>query len=358
MIAPHISRKILTIGCAYKPPRGGIAQVLEVYDREVFGAGNFKFVANSGNGNVASNALVAAWALLLTLVRLCCDWSIRVVHIHTSSYISFWRAAVSALVARAFGKRVVMHVHSGAFKTFCGSHTRAVCWVLRRCHAVVGLTPSWGSFFEQLQLRRVAVIPNVVPSAQLAPRRPAGELHLLYLGLLSRDKGAYDLLQAMALLPASCPVRLHVGGNGDTAAFTREIARLGLDQKVEFLGWVSGERKVGLLNSCHAMVLPSYYEGLPMSVLEALAYGMAVIATPVGGVPEVVDNNSSGILVEPGDVQALAAAIERLAADAQLRDQMGRESARRGKDFLPQAAEARLTQLYTTLLGMNGTVKK
>ena len=98
---------------------------------------------------------------------------------------------------------------------------------------------------------------------------------------------------------------------------------LGIADHVELLGWVRGEDKERLLATAVLYVLPSYNEGLPVSVLEAMAAGLPILTTPVGGIPEAVTDGVEGFLVEPGDVRTLADRLERLLADADLARRMG-----------------------------------
>jgi glycosyltransferase involved in cell wall biosynthesis len=95
------------------------------------------------------------------------------------------------------------------------------------------------------------------------------------------------------------------------------------------LGWVTGENKEALLSTASIFVLPSYYEGLPMSVLEAMAWGVPVITTPVGGIPEVVRHGEEGVIVQPGDIVGLTAALRQLLDDESLRQRLGANGRKR-----------------------------
>jgi glycosyltransferase involved in cell wall biosynthesis len=124
------------------------------------------------------------------------------------------------------------------------------------------------------------------------------------------------------------------------------IAESGLGDCVHFNGFVSGDAKAGLLSRTDVFVLPSYNEGLPISILEAMSYGCAIVSTPVGGIPEVVKDN--GVLVKPGDIDGIASAIYSL-SDPETCLRMGAESSRIVQDFYPEAVMARLRQIYLSL---------
>jgi glycosyltransferase involved in cell wall biosynthesis len=141
-----------------------------------------------------------------------------------------------------------------------------------------------------------------------------------------QDKGAFDLIEAFAELPAADLQRteLVLAGNGDLESAHRLIAKLNLTDKVSILDWLDPVRRDELLATADAFILPSYNEGLPMSMLEAMAWGLPAIVTPVGGIPEVIRHNRNGLLVEPGDRAQLIQAMHQLIGDEALRLSLGR----------------------------------
>ena len=126
---------------------------------------------------------------------------------------------------------------------------------------------------------------------------------LLFLGLLGKNKGIYDLLECIRdhKVEFQGKLKLYIGGNGEIEHVKQLIKEYGIADIVIFEGWVSGDKKIELLNKSDAYILPSYKEGLPISILEAMSYGMPIISTPVGGIPEIVSNGENGYLVEPGN---------------------------------------------------------
>ncbi len=143
------------------------------------------------------------------------------------------------------------------------------------------------------------------------------------LGRLHADKGIYDLLDALSQLRAAVPdVRLVCAGEGERAAVARYAERLGIGDAVKFTGWVGPSGKRALLESAAVCALPSYDEGMPLGLLEAMAAGVPVVATRVGGVPDIVEDGVSGILVEPGSPLALAGAIVRVLGDRETRERL------------------------------------
>ena len=177
----------------------------------------------------------------------------------------------------------------------------------------------WG-----LDPSRVSVLPNPAPELPELPSRAElraelgfGGKTLVFAGRLGRQKALGVALQALVDVP---DVTLAVAGDGpERSALERRVGELGLDGRVSFLGSVPRAQVLRLFRAADASVLPSAWENLPHTVVEALAVGCPVIASSVGGVPEVVRDGENGFLVPPGDPPALAAAIERFFSDGDLR---------------------------------------
>lgn len=247
-----------------------------------------------------------------------------------------------------------MHIHGATFNSYYGRNKNRVQKTLRNCDAVIALSQYWKDFFEtQIGLNNVTIIPNIVPDADESNSNRVSDsiTHMLFLGELGPRKGVYDLLDALHANYAHLKGRviMHIGGNGDTQKLEDTISRLGLIDMVRFEGWVSGERKKQLLSQCSVYILPSYAEGLPISILEAMAYSHAIISTPVGGIPEVVDE-TNGILVEPGDTTALGQAICTIVDDRDKANKLGSQSLAKVKPHFSSEVAKDMSQLYIKLL--------
>ena len=355
LIDRSISDRVLTVGERYwDPVHGGIVSVLKAY-RDSFET--FPFIASSGRLTWTHKLWYDLGGLFALGWRLLWDWRIRIVHIHTAAGRSFDKHRYYAFLARLMGRKVILHSHASRVKVWYEGlserHRRRIRRMLAKLDRLVVLSPSWRDFFVSIGVSpdKVSIVNNITEPAgrEKVAREAGGPLRLLFLGEIGPRKGVFDLLQAMALLQGAAPgkVRLEIGGNKNEEALEETIRSLGLADCVHFNGFVAGEQKKALLSRADVFVLPSYNEGLPVSILEAMSYGCAVISTPVGGIPDVVREN--GILVRPGDVEGIAAAIGRCLDESACR-RMGLSSLEIVKDYYPEAVMATLKQVYESLL--------
>lgn len=194
-------------------------------------------------------------------------------------------------------------------------------------------------------------VPDPAPDSNKAPS-PQAPLELLFLGHLSARKGVPELLRALASpLLASRPWRATFAGGGPIDEFRQLADNLGISERVHFPGWVDEANVKSLFAKADILVLPSHAEGLAMAVLEGLSYGLVVITTPVGAHTEVIEPGVSGLLVPPGDVDALAEVLARVIDDAGLRERLGKGARSRFLEkFDVRGYSERLAQLHVDLL--------
>jgi glycosyltransferase involved in cell wall biosynthesis len=314
--------------------RGGIASVVRVYQQHgLFEKYGIRYIVTHCDGSQAKKAARALAALFEYCGALVSRP--RLIHIHLSSRASFWRKLPFFLLAFLNRIPTILHLHGAEFAVFhdqeCGRARKAmVRFVFDHSDRIVVLSGAWKEWVHGMCANpRVIVIYNPVSVPPVAPWRDRARGDVLSLGKLGERKGSYDLLQAVTKMTTARPdLRLLLGGDGEVERVRARARELGIDDRVRLLGWVRGEEKERLLSSAALYTLPSYNEGLPMSVLEAMAAGLPILTTPVGGIPEAVTHGVEGILVDPGDVRALADALNRLLGDRELARQMG-EAARR-----------------------------
>jgi glycosyltransferase involved in cell wall biosynthesis len=243
-----------------------------------------------------------------------------VVHLNTSlNAKAWWRDLVYLLVAKACGARVVLQVHGGALDRFVFILRAALRWPDA---VVVHSRREQDSWRRVVPEQSIALLPNGIDCAPYLQRErsapPAGTpLRLAYIGRLAPAKGLDEAIEAMALARANgVAASLVIVGSGPEEARLRAMVRdFSLDHEVRFAGPIVGEDKALLLSQADVLCLPSYSEGLPYALLEAMAAGVVPIVTPVGGIPDVVQKGVHGALVPVRDCDAIAQAIETLARD-------------------------------------------
>jgi glycosyltransferase involved in cell wall biosynthesis len=277
-------------------------------------------------------------------------------HIHVSSRASFWRKSIVCQMARFLRRPYILHVHGSEFMQFyadeCGSWARRfIGSVFDAAALVLALSDQWRDNLLKISPRAsIEVLPNAVslPDVGESTINKSMNQEVLFVGRLGPRKGIYDLLNAFARIAPRFP-RAHLicAGDGEIDE-TRSLSnRLGIDDQVECTGWLSTQQTQERFASASIFVLPSYAEGVPMAMLEAMAWNLPIIATPVGGISQVVRSEENGLLVRPGDVDGLADALSRLLREPATRERLG-FAARKTieQSFTLDAAVERLGRIY------------
>jgi glycosyltransferase involved in cell wall biosynthesis len=313
--------------------RGGVASYVRLLrDSPLWDTWSVTHVATHRDGSAARKVLAFAVGLVAFALALIARRP-RLVHLHMSAHGSFVRKATVFWMARAAGIPAVVHVHGSEFDVF---HDRAPSVVKRIIRAtlteaavVVALGDRWARRLQAIAPRaNVVTIPNaaLLPLAEVGSPRTGEPVNVVFLGEIGERKGAFDLLEAWA--------RVVPPGRGRTALLTMAgdrqveraheiVARHQLAATVRVLSWLGPSEVDALLRAADVLVLPSRSEGQPMAVLEAMAHGVCVVASHVGGLPEMIEDGTSGLLIPPADVDALSAALDRVLADPGLRERLG-----------------------------------
>jgi glycosyltransferase involved in cell wall biosynthesis len=256
--------------------------------------------------------------------------------------LAFLRDSLFLIPARLLGKKVIVHLHGGYFATFyrlaSGPTQRLIRYCLGKSARAIVLGTSLSNMFEGILPReRVRVIPNGVPDSFSDKRCPPGNGHrrtVLFLSTLMQEKGTLDVLAAMPTIAKRIPdVQAVFAGEwyrpADRSAAQETITSLGLAAHVKFVGTVSPPFKYDLLSQADVFVLPSYNEGQPYAVLEAMAAGLPIISSSAGCIPETVIDGENGFILKPGSKEAFADKVTLLLSDEPLRKKMGKASRHR-----------------------------
>lgn len=321
---------VVMLGTAFET-MGGVSAVVNVYrEHGLFERWPVLYLPTHCDGG-ALKKFGRAFKSLARYLRLLASGRVLAVHVHSASYASFWRKSLFMLPAFALDVPVLFHLHGGGFARFYEERgflgRRAIDFILKRVSSILVLSHQWETWARGIA-GNVPVMrifnPIVTAPATLAGVADRYPQRLLFLGRMHQPKGIFDLLEAVARLSRDFPqLELLCGGDGDADAVNRRAEELDIQDRVRLLGWVRGQEKQALLASAGVFVLPSYHEGLPMSILEAMAAGLPVVSTRVGGIPDAITSGKEGFLIEPGDVDALEDSLRRLLANPELARSMG-----------------------------------
>ena len=309
-----------------------------------------------GAGGMAGAAFCFLRAcILLVQARIAGDAGL--VHAHMTTRGSVVRKSMLCTLAWWTGMPVIVHMHGADFAEFFSRlpafAKHLVAWSLRHANRIVVLGETWRNFLVDqagIDPERIAIVLNGAAAPE--PRRrtvlPGAPLRILFLGRLGDRKGVPELLHALALPRMQRLVWVAtVAGDGEVARFVEMAAGLDLAGRVALPGWTGRHATQSLLQEADLLVLPSHHEALPMAVIEALSHHVAVIATPVGALPELLEDGVNALLVPPGDVPALARAMARLIEEPETRTRIAGAGHRLFTSRLDiRAIAPRMLQLY------------
>lgn len=295
--------------------RGGIRSVVENYIKSgLYSEYEHKWVSSHASSPQFINILI-----FLKSIILCVYYRLRgysIFHIHMAMKGSFIRKAILTAILKTLGGKVILHLHGSEFKTFYSKFKfkYLVVKVFENANCVIVLSQHWFDFVKGIAVNAdVRIINNYVEPIKNIEKTKVDDFVFLFLGAIGKRKGVFDLLSSFDnLYKKNSKVKLIIGGNDDQNILLKEIEKLDSSAAIDFKGWIGYEEKTNLMNNADCLVLPSYNEGLPMVILEAMSAKLAVIATPVGGIPEVISDNVNGLLVEPGDRCQLENAMDKI----------------------------------------------
>lgn len=326
--------------------RGGIDRIMatlgEALDRG-HGANTQVFFQASRGGSLAlSPFYLLAFLIRMTVMRL--GGRLDVVHINLSSRGSTYRKLIIAQWARWLGVPYVLHLHGASYQTFWTEEpsllNRLIQRMFERAGQVIVLGTVWRDFIAQrapAAAPRIVIIPNATDVPALPHLGGGDRPHILFLGRLGDRKGVPQLGEALFRMKHLPNWRATIAGDGEVEAARAKAISYGIADRVDIPGWVGAEEVARLISVADILVLPSLAENLPVSVIEGMAAGLAVVTTPVGAVEDIITDNVNGLLVPPGDADALTLALTRCLEDEALRRRLGASAASFHREHLSLA---------------------
>lgn len=253
----------------------------------------------------------------------------KMVHIHLSESVSLKRKFIFFKISQFYRKPIIIHFHAFSVETTLeGKNKKLYRYLFRNSDRVVVLSNQWKKWVIkniEMEQDNIVVIPNPCPVVNYNKIRR--QKNILYAGTLNERKGYKDLIKAFSKVANKhFDWKLVFAGNGDIDEAKSIALELGVIDQIEFLGWIKGAEKDQHFSTASIFCLPSYAEGFPMAILDAWAYGIPVITTPVGGIPDVAIPNENMLLFKPGKINELANHLEELIVNEKLRNKLASAS--------------------------------
>lgn len=330
---------------------GGIGAVVRVYAKKMKG---FKCIATYPSLPLKSKALFFLLSVVDITKTLLLDKEIKILHLHSASKGSFIRKCFIALLGKVFGKKVVIHMHGGSFNVFYESafvFKPIIRLVLNTCDRLICLSPQWHDYYQhRLGISNVLTVPNPVELSKGDFRFSISPmLKLLFLGKICDDKGLFNLIDYLKTNKFFLynRIELSIGGVGEDARLLHEVSSL---SNITFHGWADEPTKKNLLSECDIFILPSFFEGLPVSILEAMAHQKPIIASNVGGISSIVKQGYNGWLINPYDLGMLDQIFDQIFSDRNLLHLYGVNSYIEASKYSSEQVMKSLSSIYQSLL--------
>lgn len=314
-----------------KMVKGGIAAVVSgYYGSRLEKDYDIIYVESYKDGSKLAK-LIKAFCGYLHFVKVLLIDRPDIVHMHTSFGSSFYRSIPFICTAASAKKPIINHIHGSEFDKFYTNAPECKKKLVRKiwgkCTRFNVLAESWKEKFSVvIPPEKMTVVENYSILKDGIDRTQCHN-QILFLGAINQMKGCYDIVDVMKYAAKAIPdIKMIVAGDGEMEQVREKVKAEQLMNHFVFPGWVRGEEKERLLTESDLFFLPSYTEGMPMSVLDAMGYGLPVVSTNVGGIPKIVHEGENGFLFAPGDAAGFAEAIIRILSNNEERIKMGRES--------------------------------
>ncbi len=317
--------KLLMLGPA-RSVKGGMTSVVDNYfDAGIEKKVDITYIETVNDKNAFSKILkmISGFLKFITCINRC-----DIVHIHMASRMSTFRKGIYVRIAKKKNKKVILHIHGAEYKIFyekecTKKQQKYVINTLNLADKIIVLSEEWKEYFEKIiDKDKIIIIYNSI----LIPKDFKKDLDtqkILFLGRFGERKGIYDLLDVVEKLITDYPkLKLYAGGDGEIEKVQKIVKEKDINDNFEYLGWVNGKEKEKYLKEVSFYVLPSYNEGMPMSLIEGMAYKNVSISTNVGGIPKVINNMNNGIIINPGDKDELYNNMKKLLDNDKLRKKL------------------------------------
>lgn len=325
MTTTKSNKKVLVIATS-RNTRGGVTAVVKAHEQgEQWNKFHCKWIAT----HIDKGLPYKLWYFFKSFIVFLFNLPFYdIVHVHFSEPPSAIRKTPFVFLTKLFRKKLILHFHSFSPESTITSRFHGLYkYLFKKADCVLVLSEYWKTALIEAipNLGTVEVILN--PCENVITTRANKTLTILYAGTLNQRKGYSDLINAFAPLAVKYSEwKVVFAGNGELDKAKELTKQHGISKQIEFKGWISGDVKEKLFSEASIFCLPSYAEGLPMALLDAWAYGLPSIITPVGGIPDVAVHKENALLFAPGNVAELTSQLESLMSSETLRSDLSKQS--------------------------------
>lgn len=323
--------RVLMVGVDKKAV-GGMWTVVENYlsNKEFCEDIGLIYIPTATSSSTIKKIIFSIVAIIKVIYTLLTK-KIDIVHVHMAERGSVFREGIVVILGKLFKAKVIIHMHGATFEDWylkCnGLIQKIIRWILNKCDVFIILGELWKEFISSIieDDSKIQVIHNAVNIGEYKYNLDSKEI--IFLGMLIERKGIYDLLEAINMIKKELPedIKVKLYGSDKNANINKKIIDYGLEDIVKYEGWLTSENREICFSNAMLNVLPSYNEGLPMTIAETMAFGIPNISTNIAAIPEIISNGENGILVSPGDIESLGRSILTLVENNDLRSEYSKK---------------------------------
>jgi glycosyltransferase involved in cell wall biosynthesis len=348
--------KVLSVG-ADLSSNGGIASVVKVLYNVKNKKYNYTLLKTSyyKDKGLVFELQIAIKAIIKYFLFLISN-QFSIIHIHSSSRISFYRKSIFLLLAKLFRRNTILQIHSSDFDDFFintkGIKKTFIKLILSQPDKIFVLCNDWKNKIREKYSLNTEVIYNPINLEPIQANRPKPKpLNILFLGFFIPSKGIDDLLKVIKYYKNSKEVSFIIGGKGDLETTIKKTIHNHQLDNVNFIGWANEEMKNKIFNETDVLFLPSFKEGMPIVILEAISHSIPVISTNIAGISELVVNEHNGFIYRPGDIDSFIKAIDFFINCSEVTYNQFRHNSRQiANNFSDEIIVEQIESIYTSLL--------
>lgn len=349
--------RILLIGPSLKS-MGGISQVIKIIlNNHIDNRFQIDFLSTYEDRSNFGKLLVFIRSIIEFFIYLL-KFKPNIIHTHFSINASIFRKSFFIICGKILGIKTIMHSHTGELEHFISKSNKFIKWfiikILNTCDYVLIISSNDFEFYKGICTKSIVkVIRNPIPIQSNQSKLNTSQV--ISVGTLGKRKGTFDLIEAIDLIKDDFQnMKFLLIGNGEIRNARRIVAEKGLQNIIEIPGWLNSDEIKDIYLNSSIFVLPSYFEGMPLAILEAMSFGLPVISTNVNGIPDIVVDGETGILIEPGQIEKLGNEMRKLLLDKNLQKTMGENSKKRIVEYF--SASSVLSELYSIYMEIDSKI--